>query len=132
MTLDFFDDIELETTHPLLLEYLEPTHELYFKGKTNDVIKIIGELLVEHQKVTDKWIDFQQYFNGDLAWVLNQEQGLLAKGPESIIKAYENILKNNQLNLSVVKSDLKHDEAIVIILGKSFIICRDVEFKRIL
>jgi len=132
MTLDFFEDIELKTNHPLLLEYLEPKHELYFKGKTNDVFKIIGELLIEHQRLTDKWIDVQQYFNGDLESILNYDQGLLAKGPESIINTYKNILKNNQLNFSVLKSDLKLEKAIVTILGRSYIICNEVEFKRIL
>lgn len=97
MTLDFFEDIVHETSHPLLLEYLEPTHELYFNSKSNDVYMIIGELLIKHQKATNNWIDFQQYFNGDLEWLLAQEQGLLAKGPESIINIYKEVLENNKL-----------------------------------
>ncbi|OME77182.1 hypothetical protein BK120_27015 [Paenibacillus sp. FSL A5-0031] len=132
ITLDFFEDIEIETNHPLLLDYLEPTHELYFKGKSNEVFKVIGELLTEHQKATDKWIEFQHFLIGDLEWLLMQGQGLLAKGPKSIITVYEKVLKNNRLNTSVLKFDLKLEESIVTILGKSFIICREVEFKRIL
>lgn len=132
ITLDFFEDIALETKHPLLLEYLEPTHELYFKGESKNVFKIIGELLVQHQKATDKWIDFQHYFNGDLEWLLKQDQGLLAKGPESIITIYKKVLEVNQLNPSVIKFDLKLEESIATIMGKSFIICKEVEFNRIL
>ncbi|MCQ4088445.1 hypothetical protein [Saccharibacillus sp. JS10] len=132
ITLDFFNDIELETNHPLLLEYLEPTQELYFKGESKNVFKIIGELLIQHQKIMDNWIDFQHYFNGDLEWLLKQSQGLLAKGPESIITTYKKVLEINQLHPSVIKFDLKLKKSLVAIMGKSFIICEEVEFNRIL
>ncbi|WP_339169655.1 hypothetical protein MKX75_11535 [Paenibacillus sp. FSL R5-0341] len=132
ITLDFIEDIELETNHPLLLEYLEPTTELYFKGVSNEVFKVIGELLIEHQKVTDKWIEFQHFMNGSLEWLLNQQQGLLAKGPETIIKTYKEVLERNHLNPNILQLKSDHEELKVAILGKSFVICKDLGFKKIL
>lgn len=40
------------------------TLELYFKGKANEVYRVIGELLIEHQKITEGWIDFQRFMKG--------------------------------------------------------------------
>ncbi|SEO04314.1 hypothetical protein SAMN05518847_105330 [Paenibacillus sp. OV219] len=41
--------------------------------------------------------------NGSLEWLLNQEQGLLAKGPESIMNTYMKVLEEYNLNPTVLK-----------------------------
>lgn len=132
MTLDFIEDIEFTSNHPILLDYIEPTIELYFYGDSIDVNKVIGELLIEHQKVTDNWIEFQHYINGSIKWLFEQGQGLLAKGPESITNAYQKVLARNHIKTSVLKHNQTQEESTAIIFGKSFIISNDVEFKRIL
>lgn len=131
-TVDYFEDVVLETNqHPLIYEYLEPTYELYFNYKPNNAHMIIGELLNRHQKVTDNWVEFSRYFNENLAWLLLQENGLLASGPEPIINHYVEILEKHHLKPSKIKVNDKREEVIVIILGNSYVVCEHVEFKRI-
>ena len=132
LTLDYFEDIELTSNHPILLEHKEANCELYFHGESIEVYKVIGELLIEHQKVTDNWIEFHHFINGSIEWLLNQQQGLLAKGPESIINIYHNVLESNQVKTSILKLNQLQEETTALLLGKSYIISKEFEFNRLL
>lgn len=53
-------------------------------------------------------------------------------GPGKVITTYAKVLEKHQLNPTEIKIGSNDETFKVAILGESFIICREVEFKRVL
>jgi hypothetical protein len=88
-------DIELSSDHVLLWPHATPTLSLYFHGSTTDPATVVGALHACHISLSGGWFEFGRWFNSapTLASLIDAGHGLLADGPEPLIKGYAQVME---------------------------------------
>lgn len=86
--------LELKRSHPLLWRFQEDTASAFFYGKPPDVDAAIGTLYEAHKTAAGGWISLANQINAavDLRSLLASGNGLLARGPVSLLNAYKTAL----------------------------------------
>ena len=104
------------TEGPVLVPYLEEQAELYFQGTLHDYRSVVGELLLAHRAIMDPRFPITNFVhwlatrsNGFSPHTLTRSffdfgSGLIAKGPASLIRAFQAALERHGLRTSVLPS----------------------------
>lgn len=126
------ESIELLQRHPLLWTYDQDEVELYFQGQPVDVHATIGRLYAANAVAGRGVIAFGALVSDQMPLhaLLASGSGLLAKGPLTVIKAYQEVLEAEGLRCSALNrgSLSTLDAAVgpqVLILGRSYIIATE-------
>ena len=126
------ESIELLQRHPLLWTYDQDEAELYFQGQPVDVHATIGRLYAANAVAGRGWIAFGAVVNDHMPLhaLLASGSGLLAKGPLTVISAYQEVLEAEGLRCSALnRGSLSTLGAAagpqVLILGRSYIIATE-------
>ena len=126
------ESIELLQRHPLLWTYDQDEAELYFQGQPVDVHATIGRLYAANAVAGRGWIAFGAVVNDHMPLhaLLASGSGLLAKGPLTVISAYQEVLEAEGLRCSALnRGSLSTLGAAagpqVLLLGRSYIIATE-------
>ncbi|MGK7377593.1 hypothetical protein ACSFXN_07100 [Planococcus sp. 1R117A] len=141
-SLDSYDREEFEVTddHPYLWDYQKPFTELYFRGEMTDAKALIGDLYLEHNRLTNRLIPFGRYLNdeetgygGNLEWLLTRKEGLFSTAPALLNEAYHALLSQYGFATSLLtrKAEPPCKECRLLRLGKSFVIAEKFDAIRI-
>lgn len=92
--------VSLLDDHPLLWRHTMPRSGLYFRGEVEDVMSVVGALVVTHQTLVGPWdrdtnwlAQNERVMNPtQLAQVLETGDGLLSEGPVILLEAYARVL----------------------------------------
>lgn len=97
------ESFDVHDTHPLLWPHVDPRGSLFFSKTAVDPRALIGRLWVRHQRETDGWLPFERFLNHEveLEALLEGGFGLLAKGPDRLLRAYADELDANGVTSSV-------------------------------
>lgn len=132
------DSIRLVQRHPLLWSHQQDELELYFTGAIADPHGTIGRLYVRHEALAYGWIPFGAFINNavPLPELLSSEHGLLARGPQTPIMAYQDVLEKSGARCSVLKQEGRpelsdEDGPKLLILGKSYIIATTFDAEQV-
>lgn len=94
-------DLWLDDDHALLLPWKETSTEVYVAVKPANSFEVLGQLYQCHFDIFGEWIPFDRFMNQSLPKVLTDGYGLVAKGPSSLIREYEEILGRHGMRPSV-------------------------------
>ena len=108
ITLGYADNFDLITNHVLSWEHSKPLCSLSFRGKTNTVPAVIGELCQAHREIAGNWIPFDRYFNQmKLNDLISGGFGqLIYDAPSEIADVYENVMREYNFQTSRSKTRL--------------------------
>ncbi len=103
-----FYDLCFETgDHPVLLPFNAPPAQLHFSGKAKNVSALAYQLIEAHRSIVEDWFDCMHFFNrgpGTLGSLLEGGHGLLADGPEPLMNAYADVVRNHGVGVSSLPS----------------------------
>lgn len=141
---NFFSSFDIFEEHVLLWEYNQPTADLYFKGTTENVSGLIGELYLKHLNITQDWIPSTEYFNDlvDIKDLIMSGYGLLANGPLKIIQRYSEVLSKFNIIPSIISNGIVRywdgaswvngpEPYRVLVFGSSYVIAKEFKEERI-
>lgn len=103
-------DIALLEEHPLLIPYREKTYDLFFNDRPEKAIVplLICQLYEAHQSILGEWYDFSASINANphrsLRVLLDFPSGILGRGPESLVRAYVDILHQHGIRSSMLSA----------------------------
>jgi hypothetical protein len=136
--------VELVSAHPLLLPHTEARVTLAFRGHPEQPRAVVGALWEAHRATTDEWYPFGAFFNPSvpLAELVGAGGGILAEGPQSVMVAYANALRECGLSPSILgeRPPLRFREGAwvpepegltVLIVGESYAIGVGFEIARV-
>ncbi|MEQ8765988.1 MAG: hypothetical protein RL885_18870 [Planctomycetota bacterium] len=98
-------DLEVfEADHFVLRQYLEPRRALGFRGQPPSPAETVGRLWLIHRDIAGEWVPFERYLNvcAGLEDLLAGGYGLLAEGPESLVRAYANVLSEQEVSTNLL------------------------------
>lgn len=137
----YFEEFEVLEEHSMLWKYNLEKVDLFFKGKHSEINKLIGELYLKHNRITngnlplDYFINVNKNGNGDLEWLLNCGQGLFSKAPENLTNVYSEILNNYGIKTSIIPWGTKNkdtgDNYKIFEFGESFVVAKRFEANQI-
>jgi hypothetical protein len=122
--------------HPFLWQFSDIQTELYYKGSSKDIYRVISEL---------NQIDFQlfgKYQNPSvqLYTLLRASNGSLGKGPKKLLTKYEKCLNKYGIETSIVggyiptywdgRNKLSGDTLKIFLINGSYIVGQDFVFTR--
>jgi hypothetical protein len=89
-------DPDVTSDHVVLWPHITPTVSLYFHGTASDPAAVVGTLHNTHTDFVGRWVRFERWFNSHmpLPKLIAAGHGLLAEGPEQLIKAYERVMQS--------------------------------------
>ena len=120
--------------HCLLYDFLDNYSELYFNSKADNPERLFIDLYKTHVERCDKWIDFGVYINAPegIEKLCDSDSGLLASGPKRILEQYGKCLKIHGVKTKFIGEVPCDNKTLkLLILGNSFFIGADFEFKRL-
>jgi hypothetical protein len=97
------DEIEftawtISDDHVLLWEHQEPFTQLNFRGPASSHGEVLWDLHERHRKIAGHWIPFDRYINTALlSNRLSGGCGVLADGPERLLREYAAVLRESDL-----------------------------------
>lgn len=96
------DRIELLDEHVLLLPHRQVHEQLFVSSAPSNAKAVVGDLWMTHRVVTADWFAAEAFFNAHvpLVTLLEAGNGLLAKGPRSILEAYEEVLNTHDVTFN--------------------------------
>lgn len=131
------DYLDLSNDHVLLWPHRQQRVALYFNGRPNDRLSLLGSLVEAHYRTVGEWIPFTQYMNSALfapsCCLLDSGSGLLAEGPIKLIDEYRAVLHTYGIRHSSppareptwwdgTRWQPETEELYVLIIGSSFIV----------
>ena len=127
-------EIWIAEDHPLLWEHRDVHCELYFNGQGPNPEKLYLEFYKLHFELFKNYIPVETYLNATHAHnLLMANNGLLARGPQSLILRYSECLKSNGVDFSILDGRPKPENNLVILLMRdtdNYIIAEDFLFSR--
>ena len=101
---DLASTIEISDDNPLLWYYSDSQSEIYFNGVCNDADKLFIDLYHIHNFLFKGLFNFENTLNqaSDFGNLLKSKTGLLANGPNSLMKEYANVLDRNGIGYSII------------------------------
>lgn len=93
------EEFAVAASHPLLLNYSEPAYFLHFSSAPPAVPAALGALYLAHHAIIGEWRPFGHFFNPmmDVAALLESSAGMLARGPLSVMQAYQEALAGHMM-----------------------------------
>jgi hypothetical protein len=127
--------------HVLLWPHEDCQISLSFYGKVKDIFGVVGRLYVTHMELVGQYIPFQRYFNHDLVKLLASGYGVLAEGPERLVKAYQEVMDEFGFKTSVIPTRRSYcisgkyivpqgKGQSVLIMGDSYIIATHISISK--
>jgi hypothetical protein len=93
-----FTDWTFTDDHALLWDHEEPFTQLNFTGPSCCHDEVLWNLHERHRAVAGNWIPFDRYLNGAfLANRLSGGSGVLADGPDRLLRQYAEVLRQSDL-----------------------------------
>jgi hypothetical protein len=104
LSLGYHDAIQCLNDHVLLWPYITPLTSTSFYGKVENPLVVVGALYKKHRELAGNWIPFHRFLNCDIDLVklLVGGFGMLAEGPEPLILAYEELMRQHGFSTSHV------------------------------
>lgn len=104
-------EVSLVDDHPVLWPHTMPQSGLYFRGKVEDVISVVGALVVAHHTLVGPWnresnwlFQNERVMNPTLlAQVLEAGDGLLSEGAVIVLEAYARVLDSYGISHSMLE-----------------------------
>lgn len=132
---DWTQSIALYSKHPLLLGHAETYTELYFKGTTSQPNGLFTELFKRIIELSEEMEEVLPYIltPNRINEVSQQRFGLFARGPKTILKIYEQCLKEYGIHayyISEYEQSINDRNLKLFKLGDSYIIAQSFLFKR--
>lgn len=147
LDLNYYYDISIFEKHLLMLDISENRYELYFGAESPDIEKLIGMLYIKHKDVTRGFIPFGKYIHdgnpdGSFDYDINLDliksrYGLFASGPESVMRAYAEVLELHNMKPNLLPANLYYQELgqsnkyKILVFGKSYVIAKNFIEKKI-
>lgn len=125
-------NLQLFEEHPLLLEFHDDPSELYYKGKALNPEKLVFDLF---QMFTEKeWKDLKFCLGINtpegFSQICNQEAGLFARGPKSILNKYADLLHESGIQTNMLDHVRRNQKKLMLlILGESYFIAEEFIFE---
>lgn len=102
LSLGYHYDLQLSDDHVLLWPHAARTSALSFYGKAENPAAVAGALYQRHSELAGKWIPFYRFLNSgvELTELISGGFGMLAEGPEPLILAYEEAMRQHGFSTS--------------------------------
>lgn len=120
-----YTSVDLTHDHVLLWYYNQPHVLSSFYGNVQDPLAVVGALIERHIELVGTWIPFSKYLNTcmPLSELIRGSFGMLAEGPETLVLAYEEVLRNYGVSVAHHKTALEHYETLsILILNDAYVI----------
>ncbi len=124
-------NLQLFTTHPLLLECNDDHSELYYTGKALHPEKLLFDLFRMFSENAWEDLEFGMGINAPDGFLklCNKEAGLFARGPKSMLEKYASVLQENGIQTNLLDQMEKDRlELVLLMLGRSYFIAEDFIF----
>lgn len=130
------DTIQLMQRHPLLWAHQQDELELHLQGALAQPHETIGQLHARHEALAQGWIPFGAFFNNaiPLATLLASKHGMLARGPQTPLAAYQDVLEKAGTRCSMLRQGCPpdaEDNPVLLILGGSYIVADTFSAERV-
>jgi hypothetical protein len=118
--------------HVLLWEETKDREELYFSGRPQDPLALLGELYLRHRDVAGRWLPLERYVRPDddvrsLVTLLAAGQGRLAAGPAPLIEAYAAALERHAMSPSrIAAATATAGPLEALTLGDAYVVAQEV------
>lgn len=130
--------MQLTTDDPILWEYQHRNASLYFRGACENPGAIVVALLNLHNSLFGAAVPFGRYFrmHSSATWLLEQRHGLLAEGPEILLKQIASVLEKSGLTCSIVPPaphllESRVDGPFLLDIGESYFVASGISFERL-
>lgn len=110
--------------HIVALDHNSPHVELYYSSSPNNPHEVLGVLLEAHGRICGRWRPLEKYVNAS-AEELQRGNGLLARGPESVIEQYRAAI-TRYLRVYSLPSYVPKGGYKALVFDESFLVSRDV------
>lgn len=136
------DQIKLSDKHCLLWDYSQPQKSLLIstgKESSTGMKILVGHLWLKHQALAEQWIPFEISQK-----VLKNGEGVLAKGSEKVINAYQKVLDEAGIQCSSYVSALpkwferggrgwieEPQSFQALIIGDSYVVASEINAKKL-
>jgi len=132
---EWTQSIAMYSEHPLLLDYTEIETELYFRGTTSKANELFLDIFNSITQLSEYLDDVMQFIllPKEVTKLSQQEYGLFARGPKTILKIYQQCLSDHGIHAYFIdenKSALNGQDLKLFMLGDSFIIGQSFLFER--
>ena len=119
------ESLSLLEAHPLLLDHNEAHEDLYFSSAPTDANHVLGSLHLAHTALMGDWRPLARYVQATPT-ILATGNGLLARGPKPLIRAYQNALSG--LVESNLLSEIRQpaERWQVFLFDDLYLVCRHV------
>jgi len=121
--------IYLTDTHPLLWNHNEKNGCLYYSSELKNKYETLGRLWEVHENMYQGWRRLTDHVNIQSTEPLNYcsgTYGLLAKGPEHILKQYQNTVTDCVQTNYVPSSKAPEKVFKILLLDNYYVICKSV------
>lgn len=138
--------LKLLDDHVLLWSYTQPVASLTFRSivEIADAWTVVGKLYEKHIQLVHQWIPFDYYFNTNLplAQLIASGHGLLAEGPEKLVKGYQQVMNESGFQYSCLfRSPMRWNplqgwieesgELLALVLDKSYVVASSVTAEKL-
>ena len=100
------DGINLYTDHVLLWSYNSPKASVSFYGEAKDPLAVLTALMNCHSDLTEDYLPFGQFMNGDPLEMLAGRYGVLAEGPMPLMESYAKVLESFDIGTRIARQKL--------------------------
>jgi hypothetical protein len=128
--------LDLLQNHPLLWDFTHPSASAFFSGVPANSAACVGALYETHLRAVGNWISFGPQFNKNLplSHLLSTGNGLLARGPVSLLSFYKEALLTHGVEVNIVSEygpkfwdgtkwkSLVGEDIKILLLGSSYVI----------
>lgn len=100
------DQINLFNDHVLLWTYNSPKALVSFYGETKDPLAVLIALMNCHSDLTDDYLPFGQFMNGNPLEMISGRYGVLAEGPMPLMESYAKVLDSFGIGTRIARQKL--------------------------
>jgi hypothetical protein len=130
---DVFEEWEIFSDHELLWNHNKEWGEIFFRGRTDMIEEIIGELYKTHNDNTEGYIPFGEYVNFRIDKLLDGGIGIFAKGPINLLDSYKNVLTKYGYMTNLLPLHYKNEQDYrLLVMGNSYVVAKNFSAHKIM
>jgi hypothetical protein len=130
---DVFEEWEIFSDHELLWNHNKERGEIFFRGRTDMIEEIIGELYKTHNDITEGYIPFGEYVNFRIDKLLARGIGIFAEGPINLLDSYKNVLTKYGYMTNLLPLHYKNEQDYrLLIMGNSYVVAKNFSAHKIM